>query len=171
MNYLSFILICLFNKCINASNCDMLLSTSDGTTINTSISNNFELWPKGEVFYSINLKDFNRNYKTSCFQNSFNNFNFLFVKAQQIKIIYEGMDTIERQTKNFDGTKCIQFLKWDKQTNFINIVNRQGCFSYVGKFVEKKSQLMSLNEKKCLTKKTVAHELMHALGFQHEQVR
>jgi hypothetical protein len=96
---------------------------------------------------------------------------FYFVKAQQIKIIYEGMDTIERQTKNFDGTKCIQFLKRDKQTNFINIVNGQGCFSYVGKFVEKQSQLMSLNENKCLTKKTVAHELMHALGFQHEQVR
>ena len=88
-----------------------------------------------------------------------------------MNFMYEAMETIESQTKNFDSSKCIKFIKREKESNYIKIIDAQGCYSYVGKFVEKKAQLMSLNVNKCLTKKTIIHELMHALGFQHEQVR
>ena len=56
-----------------------------------------------------------------------------------MNFMYEAMETIESQTKNFDSSKCIKFIKREKESNYIKIIDAQGCYSYVGKFVEKKA--------------------------------
>lgn len=43
------------------------------------------------------------------------------------------------------------------------------CWSYVGR--QSQGQAVSLNAKGCLTTGTVQHEVLHALGFHHEQAR
>jgi hypothetical protein len=47
--------------------------------------------------------------------------------------------------------------------------NEDGCWSYVGR-IEGKSQQLNLAPG-CVTKDTVQHEYIHALGFKHEQSR
>uniref|UniRef100_A0A3B5KZF5 Metalloendopeptidase n=1 Tax=Xiphophorus couchianus TaxID=32473 RepID=A0A3B5KZF5_9TELE len=43
------------------------------------------------------------------------------------------------------------------------------CWSYIGH--QKRGQFISLNKDGCLSRRTVQHEVLHALGFNHEQVR
>ena len=52
----------------------------------------------------------------------------------------------------------------------IKIVAGSGCYSYVG-FQGVNHQTISLREVGCLSRGTVQHEFMHALGFYHEQAR
>ena len=70
---------------------------------------------------------------------------------------------------------CIKFYD-DTETRLytqgrhIKIVDDSGCWSYVGSVFEGE-QLLSLKQPGCVWKKTVQHELTHALGFLHEQSR
>ena len=57
-----------------------------------------------------------------------------------------------------------------KYDNKIKIVAGSGCYSYVG-FQGVPHQSISLREVGCLSRGTVQHEFMHALGFYHEQAR
>ena len=59
------------------------------------------------------------------------------------------------------------FLEYDHK---IKIVAGSGCYSYVG-FQGVNHQTISLREVGCLSRGTVQHEFMHALGFYHEQAR
>ena len=79
------------------------------------------------------------------------------------------MKMIMNQTKVNDRD-CITFKKRDKEKNYVRIGDHEGCWSYIGKLVEAKQQIISL-DKKCLNVETVAHELIHALGFYHEHSR
>lgn len=81
-----------------------------------------------------------------------------------MRIINEGMEMIERQTKSSDGTPCVKFIKRKEEKNYLNIIDEKGCWSYVGKFIDPKAQILSLNVQKCLKVAIVAHELIHALG-------
>ena len=77
--------------------------------------------------------------------------------------------------ENFPLTLTISFIVlW---TNFsldfehkIKIIAGSGCYSYVG-FQGIREQTISLREVGCLSRGTVQHEFMHALGFYHEQAR
>ncbi len=78
------------------------------------------------------------------------------------------MEMIESQTK--DGfVNCIKFVERKNQPDWIQIKNLDGCNSKVG--LQGGLQVISLNKDRCLGKSTVAHELIHALGFGHEQSR
>ncbi len=76
---------------------------------------------------------------------------------------------IINQTKVNDRD-CITFKKKDKEKNYVKIGNDLGCGSSVGKLVEEKGQIISLATN-CLNVETIIHELVHALGFYHEQAR
>ena len=78
---------------------------------------------------------------------------------------------IESQTRNEDETNCISLIPQTNQKNYLDIKNEGTCWSHVGKFVEPKSQSMYLKSDRCLEADIVAHELIHALGFQHEELR
>ena len=53
--------------------------------------------------------------------------------------------------------------------NLIIYINR--CWSAVGQAQSTGAQQLSLDRSGCLTKDTIQHEFLHALGFVHEQTR
>ena len=77
---------------------------------------------------------------------------------------------IENQTR-IDETDCIKFVERTTQKNYLRFVNEIGCWSYIGKLLQPRAQTISLEIPLCLKDFIVAHELMHTLGFRHEQCR
>ncbi|KAL2082403.1 hypothetical protein ACEWY4_022221 [Coilia grayii] len=63
---------------------------------------------------------------------------------------------------------CIDFKPYEGEKNFIQFVKRDGCWSMVGK--QQDGQLLSLGPR-CDHKAIIEHELLHAIGFYHEQSR
>ena len=45
------------------------------------------------------------------------------------------------------------------------------CSSMMGMNGDKEAQILNLNEENCMKISTIGHELMHAIGFNHEQSR
>ncbi|KAJ4937885.1 hypothetical protein JOQ06_002514 [Pogonophryne albipinna] len=76
---------------------------------------------------------------------------------------------IERSLTSFHDVSCIRFVRRTSQRDFLNIQSDSGCYSYVGR--RGYSQTVSLDRQGCLYHSTVQHELLHALGFNHEQCR
>ncbi|XP_038069084.1 high choriolytic enzyme 1-like isoform X2 [Patiria miniata] len=71
--------------------------------------------------------------------------------------------------KIFHRNSCIRFVSRTNETDYIHILPKDGCWSYVGR--SGGSQELSLNETCLSNQGTIAHELMHALGFGHEHNR
>jgi len=67
---------------------------------------------------------------------------------------------------------CVQFVdKTSTDINYVDIIpNLSGCYSYVGD-IKSGGQELALDESCQKDKGTIMHELMHALGFHHEQSR
>uniref|UniRef100_A0A3Q3LHA7 Meprin A subunit n=1 Tax=Mastacembelus armatus TaxID=205130 RepID=A0A3Q3LHA7_9TELE len=63
---------------------------------------------------------------------------------------------------------CVDFKPYEGETSYISFSKLSGCWSYVGD--DKKGQNVSIGAR-CDTKAIVQHELLHALGFYHEQSR
>lgn len=68
----------------------------------------------------------------------------------------------------FHLSTCIRFVPHTGQTNYISIVKGEGCWSNVGQIGG--SQQLSLG-KGCIYNGIIQHELIHSLGFWHEQSR
>ncbi|XP_053281656.1 hatching enzyme 1.2 [Pleuronectes platessa] len=70
----------------------------------------------------------------------------------------------------FHSSTCIRFV-WRRSyhTNYLHFYSGSGCWSYVGR--QSRGQAISLQRNGCLYTGTVQHEVLHALGFHHEQVR
>uniref|UniRef100_A0A3B3TLP5 Metalloendopeptidase n=1 Tax=Poecilia latipinna TaxID=48699 RepID=A0A3B3TLP5_9TELE len=67
---------------------------------------------------------------------------------------------------------CIRFVPFKtKNSDYLYFYTRpnDGCWSYIGR--QGGGQFISLEKNKCLRTSTVSHEVLHALGFNHEQVR
>ncbi|KAJ0060786.1 hypothetical protein NL108_000181, partial [Boleophthalmus pectinirostris] len=63
---------------------------------------------------------------------------------------------------------CVDFKPYGGERTYISFTKQNGCWSYVGDF--KTGQDLSIGAG-CDTKAIVEHELLHALGFYHEQSR
>ena len=81
------------------------------------------------------------------------------------------MKMIEDRTRI--GTRnCITFKKQTNENNFLEIKNGVGCNSFVGKLKANKPQIVNLDRSlNCISKATITHELVHALGLDHEHNR
>ncbi|KAK5624136.1 hypothetical protein CRENBAI_010933 [Crenichthys baileyi] len=63
---------------------------------------------------------------------------------------------------------CVDFKPYNGESTYISFVKLSGCWSYVGD--DRTGQNVSIGAR-CDTKAIVEHELLHALGFYHEQSR
>lgn len=114
-------------------------------------------WPNGVVPYTIPYPDYYR--------------------PEDIRLIREAMDAVESYAP------CVTFReKTDLDEDYLVIKadsimgddDRSGstrwlCYSAVGR--QGGPQLMSLATPECMHKGTIMHELLHVLGFVHEQTR
>ncbi|XP_017290497.1 high choriolytic enzyme 2 [Kryptolebias marmoratus] len=79
-------------------------------------------------------------------------------------------EVIIKGLESFHRTTCIRFApRKSCDHNYIHFFSGEGCWSYVGR--QKGEQRLSLMRNGCLYHSTVQHEILHALGFKHEQVR
>uniref|UniRef100_A0A3Q1J5I8 Metalloendopeptidase n=1 Tax=Anabas testudineus TaxID=64144 RepID=A0A3Q1J5I8_ANATE len=78
--------------------------------------------------------------------------------SQQLSVITTAINS-------FSASTCIRFFPRTTQTDYINIK----CYSLVGR--QGNVQTVSLKSEGCIYFGTVQHELIHALGFNHEQCR
>ncbi|XP_065372111.1 zinc metalloproteinase nas-4-like [Calliphora vicina] len=83
----------------------------------------------------------------------------------------EELDIIAFAIDEYHAKTCIRFIPRTMESDYISIVRgNSGCWSSIGRVGGK--QEVNLQTPGCLTKPgTAIHELMHALGFLHEQNR
>lgn len=87
----------------------------------------------------------------------------------------EGLDlykgNIMAAIEEFHKHTCIKFKVRTTERNWIKFSKDKGCWSYIGRLYWRKgSQNLSLGQR-CNSKGIIMHELMHAIGFWHEQSR
>ncbi|MFT7808004.1 high choriolytic enzyme 1-like isoform X2 [Arapaima gigas] len=84
---------------------------------------------------------------------------------------YVDMDriTIELGILDISSRTCVKFVPRTHEADFLDIQPMCGCWSYLGRIGG--AQTLSLQSPGCMWSGVVSHELMHALGFVHEQSR
>ncbi|XP_078540687.1 embryonic protein UVS.2-like [Lissotriton helveticus] len=75
---------------------------------------------------------------------------------------------IKDAMSEFAKVTCIRFVTHALESDYLQIMPEDGCWSYTGKTGG--GQLLSLSGE-CLQKGVIQHELNHALGFYHEHTR
>ncbi|KAI3376780.1 hypothetical protein L3Q82_000375 [Scortum barcoo] len=78
-------------------------------------------------------------------------------------------NTIIQGLRSFAQSTCIRFTPLNRQGDFVDIQSRSGCFSFIGR--RGGGQVVSLCRQGCVFQQIIQHELLHALGFNHEQTR
>ncbi|XP_065560955.1 zinc metalloproteinase nas-7-like [Artemia franciscana] len=78
---------------------------------------------------------------------------------------------IEASFEEYHTKTCVKFVPRTDETDYIDIQSEQtGCWSYIGRIGN--VQVVNLQTGSCvLYTGTPIHELMHAIGFYHEQSR
>ncbi|KAF7212934.1 high choriolytic enzyme 1-like [Nothobranchius furzeri] len=76
---------------------------------------------------------------------------------------------IQGAANAFGRSTCIRYVPRTNERDYIYIVNKGGCYSSLGRVGG--VQELSLNRAGCIYGGIAQHEMNHALGFQHEQVR
>lgn len=79
------------------------------------------------------------------------------------------LQLIQYSMQTFHTSSCIRFVPRTNERDYISIENRVGCFSALGR--QGGSQPLSLSRPNCVHYGVIVHEILHALGFQHEQTR
>ncbi|XP_071351126.1 astacin-like metalloendopeptidase [Trachinotus anak] len=95
---------------------------------------------------------------------------------QMVQVPYTISDSFSSSHKTailnaideFHLSTCIRFIPRTSQTSYISIVKKEGCWSLIGRTGA--SQELSLGNG-CIENGIIQHELIHALGFWHEQSR
>lgn len=82
---------------------------------------------------------------------------------------YGTRGRIQRAIDRYHATTCLRFVQRTTQRDYISIFPGSGCWSLVGR--QGGMQQLSLGTGCTTNLGTIVHELMHAVGFQHEQTR
>ncbi|XP_075911080.1 uncharacterized protein LOC142906670 [Petromyzon marinus] len=93
----------------------------------------------------------------------------IYVPYKVSVAFYDGdVKKIKEAALEFENKTCVRFIPRSEEADYIYIHARDGNWSFLGR--QGGDQAMSLEPGK-VTKGTVLHELMHALGFHHEHCR
>ncbi|XP_032808037.1 astacin-like metalloendopeptidase isoform X2 [Petromyzon marinus] len=82
-------------------------------------------------------------------------------EPEQQRVIQEAMNEFNYRT-------CVRFVPRDNEADYLAFYPVMGCYSLMGH--HRGMQIVSLDER-CLQKGIIQHELLHSLGFWHEQAR
>lgn len=80
----------------------------------------------------------------------------------------EAVTAIRKAMREFHQRTCVKFVPRTNEEDYVEFEGNLGCFSSIGRQGGK--QRISIGEG-CEYQGTVMHEMMHALGFFHEQSR
>ncbi|VDM77573.1 unnamed protein product, partial [Strongylus vulgaris] len=81
--------------------------------------------------------------------------------AEQKKTIRDSLEDLQR-------ISCFRFVERALERDFLAFMPLDGCYSYVGKIGGR--QVLSLAVD-CIADYIIWHEVMHAIGFEHEHQR
>ncbi|KAF7212775.1 low choriolytic enzyme-like [Nothobranchius furzeri] len=82
----------------------------------------------------------------------------------------EEQMVIIKALQSFNQTSCIRLVPWKPgHRDYLYFESMNGCWSLLGR--QDGGQYISLQKGSCVYHRTVQHEVLHALGFDHEQVR
>nr|XP_032295602.1 zinc metalloproteinase nas-7 isoform X1 [Drosophila virilis] len=109
--------------------------------LRNGLLNERQTWPDAAVPFYIDPEDFTAN---------------------QTMVILKAF-------KEYHERSCIRFRPYEKGDKHWLLIkgNYSGCWSSVGR--RQGGQILNLNTPKCVTHGVVVHELLHALGFYHQQ--
>ena len=81
----------------------------------------------------------------------------------------EDQDIITKAFEEYHMKTCVRFRPYKKgDDDFIRIEGKQsGCWSFVGRHGG--GQVVNLQNPGCVHHGIIVHELLHALGFYHQQ--
>lgn len=72
--------------------------------------------------------------------------------------------------KDYEKYTCLRFKPRTNEKDYISLASdNTGCWSYIGRIGGE--QTINLQNPGCVGKGTIIHEIMHAVGFWHEQSR
>ena len=130
---------------------------------------------EGDIIVSHSLTDYIKG--TTSKKREYHSSTFLWKKdGNFVKIPYtiSGLDTqAEKNVKQafhaFKGQTCIDFVPRKGQTDYIEFeTGDNGCSSSIGRQGGRQSVFLDSG---CTSVPTILHEIMHAIGFLHEQSR
>jgi hypothetical protein len=81
----------------------------------------------------------------------------------------ETTAAVQQAIAEFNAKTCVRFIPQTLEQDYVTLFYGNGCYSYVGN-IHQGMQELSLGQG-CEFKGTAVHELMHVLGFYHEQSR
>ena len=125
--------------------------------------------PLNLIFCAIRVHSY---YSIKCFKNlnllsEFKNFQNCNKKGStgytdtEVETIERYMRIAEQQIRWTSNKNCIKFVRRTNQKDYVNIVNKPGCSSFIGLIGNKQDVNLGPG---CLSYAVVIHELYHALG-------
>jgi len=78
-------------------------------------------------------------------------------------------NVIRRAMDEYASATCFEFVERTNERDYIRFISDGGCWSYLGR--QGGRQDISLDNDGCVSHATAQHEIMHAVGFDHEQSR
>jgi len=135
---------------------------------------------KGTVFGDLRLSASQIRYQTSkdgrsssndvitpLWDDSFKNGSY-WIPYNKNLILDENQNVIRQAMDEIESNTCLKFIERDLERDYLEFIRATECSSQVGRQGGK--QKISLGDN-CYTHRTITHEIMHALGFWHEQNR
>ena len=92
-----------------------------------------------------------------------------FYRLVSIIVDKKDIEVIEGAIEEYHKNTCIRFRPYKKtDTDYVTIEGKSsGCWSLVGR--HDRGQVVNLQNPGCVRHGVVVHELLHALGFYHQQ--
>jgi len=118
-------------------------------------------WPEAAVPFYIDPQDFSEySPPASCKSNP---------TELSIRTAANQTMVILKAFKEYHDRTCVRFRPYEQGDKHWILIkgNYSGCWSSVGR--RSGGQVLNLNTPKCVTHGVVVHELLHALGFYHQQ--